>query len=176
MTNQIVLIENQSYQQTTTGEQHHIETALKRVVGSRLERTQTIAKAMDMAKRKDCVFAVPVKVPHHFPDIEKTRAEILKRLPSPCLFAVCFLILPTDGFSDTTLLEPHWTETIDTFYDQAIPVQFVALHGASHAIQLFHTNSAIASLFRDIDNLKEMHRIERTLSNLEERIQNIENP
>ncbi len=175
MTNHIVLIENQSYQKLTTGEQNHIETALKRVVGSKLERTQTVAKAMDVAKRKDCVFAIPVTVPHRFSDIAQTHSEIQKHLPSPCFFAVCFLIFPDTGFSEESLLDSHWTEAIDTFYDQAIPTQFVALHGASHAVQLFHTNSAIASLFRDIDNLREMNRIEETLSELEQRIQDIEN-
>jgi hypothetical protein len=83
--------------------------------------------------------------------------------------------LPDADFSEESLLDSHWTEAIDTFYDQAIPVQFVALHGTSHAVQLFHTSSAIASLFRDIDNLKEMHKIEKTLSDLETRIQEIEN-
>ncbi len=174
MANTIVLIENTSLKQQGTSFQEHIEQSLKRVVGAKMERTLTLAKAMDWPRRKDCVFAIPVSVPDNFSDINNILKAIRKNLPTPCLFGICFLLIPNKSFQTETLLENAWVNTIDSFYDSAIPVQFIVMHGDSHAVQWFHVSVAMASLFRDLDNLREMERINTTLSNLEARIEVIE--
>jgi hypothetical protein len=175
MTNHILLLENESLKCQTAGFRNHIEISLNRTIGAKLELISTLAKAKELAKRKDCVFAIPISLPSHFTEIGMIKTDLERSMPLTKLIAICFLLLPEKKFTEESLLSAEWVNTLDAFYDQAIPTQFVFLGDTTPSAQSFHMSASMASLFRDIDNLKELQRIESTLTELESRIAALEN-
>jgi hypothetical protein len=174
MTNRIVLVENSNWKELNSSRQFHIESTLKRVVGAKVFRSASPTEFLSSKNVTDAVFAIPVFIPEQAEHFDRTLREIEKLLPSPNFFALIFLIMPSTSFHPTTLSDSTWIERLDRFYDQAIPVHFVILHDGATEIQEFHVVSGVSSLFRDLDNLRELKRIETTVSDLERKVEKLE--
>jgi hypothetical protein len=174
MTNRILLVENTNWKNLDHSHQFHIESTLKRVVGAKVFRSSSPNEFLLSNPSTDAVFALPVIIPERTEDIDITLREIEKILPSPNFFGLIFLLIPSASFHPTTLSDSMWIERLDRFYDQAIPAHFVILDNGTSEIQEFHVISGVSSLFRDLDNLKELRRIEATVSELERKVESLE--
>ena len=171
MTNKIVLIKNRSYRNASSGQQDLLDNSLKRVCGAKIFSGVALPKELDASDLGDCVFVIPILIPEFQQDVLEILKALERRQPLPAIVAVQFLLIPeADAFHPDSLLEPFWIDTLDRFYDQAIPTSFVALYQDVAQVQLFQVSAAVSGLFRDVDNIGELRRINATLEELEQRL------
>lgn len=174
MTNHITLIENLNWKTLSSAAQFHIENSLSRVIGSKLGREKDLAKLISSPHFVDSVIVCTISIPDAEDEADRLLTEMAKNLPVSAIFGIAFILIPSSSFSPSSLTECKWIERLDRFYDQAIPCHFIAFYGDCIEVQEFHLVSGISSLFRDIDNLREIRRIESTLSDIEGKIVKLE--
>lgn len=175
MSNRIHVIETRSYRALPLAAQSHLDAALSLVPGARCQRFESLLECLQSDAFSDGVVYLPVLVPSHENDVLLALRTLEKNMPLPCLFGLQIVLwAEQDQFSPDALADPFWIETMDKFYDQAVPVNFTVVYRDAPQVQLFQIASGISGLFRDVDSLKELRRIGNVLADMEERISLLE--
>lgn len=171
MANKLIFIENHSYRSLDQSKQAHLVVQLKSIPGAQCRLFKSIPDYLDSQFENNCVFCIPVMVPDHQKIITETYQYLRHKMPLPYFIGVQFVILThSPSFNAFSLSQAEWIETLDQFYDQAIPVAFVVWGQEKEIIEAFHMRSMISGLFRDLDSFDELRKLHASVKNLEEQM------
>lgn len=177
MANNVILLKNTFYEALSDGWHLFFGSIHRSVPGTKLRE---VANFINFSESMDAGRKGVVVVPVDCSDkvfIEQFAKNLEAHKPYPYFFGVIFVLLKgaiADASSDM-LTDTFWIETLDRFYDQAIPVQFVSCFGNDTNAHTFNLAAAISSLLRQIDSLDELKRLAIAVDDLEEKVTAFEN-
>ena len=175
MSNRVILIENRSHTELTLAEQHFLETALGSLPGTRQTVSPDFAAALQSEHAPQALFVFPLLVPRYENDCILLLKTIERSQPFADLLALQFVLFADrPEFDPDSFSEEFWIETLDRFYDLAVPTQFIVCYKDAPNVVQFHVRASATSLFREMDSLLELRRIGATLVELEGRIEALE--
>lgn len=168
--NRVLLVSTASARDLSTARHAHLEAACRLVPGARLEDAGPWRELVARGLPECGVLVFPLLLPGGEKEPTSLLEELARRAPHATLFGVLCIVMADEGFEAQELLSLPWIETLDRFYDQAVPASFIALPGLSPAVEAFQTAAALSGLFREIDSLQELRRIGALVRSLEDQV------
>ena len=175
LSNHVIVIENRSHSELNLSEQNFLETALGALPGSRQTSAPDFTAALQSEHAAQALLVFPLLIPKYENDCVLLLKSLERSQPFENLFALQFVLFADrPEFDPDSFSEEFWIETLDRFYDLAVPTQFLVCYQDAPSVVQFHVRASATSLFREMDNLLELKRIGVTLGELESRIDALE--
>lgn len=177
MANRIVIFKHQTdYQQLSDGWQLLLDGLNQFVPGSKMEsvaRLDTLSRVLSAEKQG--ILVVPMLGAKH-EKVARMQLELRSQMPFPFFMAIVFLLIEDDQKSLTSknVIQSNWVETLDSFYDQAVPVQFLYCTGGDADAHTFNIAASLSSLLRQLDSLTELRKLNDAVVELETQMKNIQ--
>lgn len=177
MANRIVIFKHQTdYQQLSDGWQLLLDGLNQFVPGSKMESVARL-DALDrvLSVEKQGILIVPMVGAKH-EKVARMQLELRSQMPFPFFMAIVFVLIEDNQKSLTSknVMSHKWVETVDSFYDQAVPVQFLYCSGADADAHTFNIAASLSSLLRQLDSLAELRKLNDAVVDLESQIKKIQ--
>lgn len=172
--NLIHLMENASYKELDAARQEHLCASFRLVAGVQLRSFEKLKELLEPGNVRDAVIAIPVLLPARRGQVAEAKRILESFQPLPHFLGVHFVLYGGVGFAAQSLFDAEWVETLDAFYDQAVPTGFTVMHGGLGQVESFQLAATTSGLLRAIDSLHELRRVGEQVSALESRLQELE--